>query len=373
MANFGIYGSITVDAARPVQIESTTPIALVGDSDVGDTGIQFYLNAELALEQFASATVGTLKPALELMQAQGVHAPIILNNVRNSDDVKSDIIDAVDRLIYAEGETGYRPDLITAPEYSYDTDVASRMDAVSSRFMGTAIVDNLAPDESSAIAWAENFASRYMLLAGPRLKWHNTASGTVTLQPASAAIAAMIARTDGEWQFGFADSFSNRVVKGISGTDRIIDYAEGQDCEAQRLRSAGITSIVADEGWRSYGGETRDIDPVWQPLERVRTFTRVMRMTTQALKWVRDRRANNLLEAKATVDQFLRELKGAGVVLGYRVEFPPERNTPAAITAGRFYMRVVWENMPLVRDLEIEFVYTDQYSDVLINYINGGE
>jgi phage tail sheath protein FI len=356
-----------------VQIESTTPIALVGDCDVGDTGVELYANAELALEQVKSASGGTIKPALEMMAAQGVHAPIIMNIVRPAEDLKPAIIDAVDRLIYAEGETGYRPDLITAPEYSYDTDVAARMDAVATRFMGTAIVDNLAADETGAIQWAENFASRYMLLTGPRLKWYDTTAGAMTLQPSSAAIAAMIARTDGEWQFGFADSFSNRIVKGISGTHRIIDYAEGQDCEAQRLRSAGITSVVADEGWRAYGGETRDIDPVWQPLERVRTFHRVMRMVMQALKWVRDRRANNLLEAKATVDQFLRELKGAGVALGYRVEFPPEKNTLAAITAGRFYMRVVWENMPLVRDLEIEMVYTDQYGDMLINYINGGE
>ncbi|MDD5359993.1 MAG: hypothetical protein PHI02_06970 [Sulfurovaceae bacterium] len=370
--NYGINGSISVDAARPISVESTTPIALVGDSDVGDTGVQFFGNAELALAEYKTAASGTLRLALEGISAQGVSCPIILGTARNGATAKADIIDIIDGLSTAEGVTGYRPDLIVAPTYSFDVDVGVRMDAVASKLWATAVVDNLGANETAMLEYADNFASRFVLMYGPHAKFYDTLSQSVQNVAPSAAIAAMIARTDGEVPFGFADSISNRVFKGYSGTDRIIDYADGQDCEARRLRNAGIGSIVADEGWRTYGFETTDIDPIWQSLERVRTFYKALTAIKKASKWARDRRANELISVRKSIDAFMRELKGNNVALGFEIFFDPIKNTNATVTAGKFYLTVKWQNMPLVRELNIEMVYVDSYGDVLLNIINGG-
>jgi len=366
--NYGINGSIAVDAARPIEVESTTPIALVVTSDVGTEGLHFFSNADKALEYVGTATVGTAKTALQLISDQGVSCPIILGVVTYAADVKAKVIETIDSLKSAEAQVGYRPDLIVAPEHSFDVAVAAKMDAVASRLWATAIVDNLAADETAALAFAGNFGSRFMLMYGPHVKYGATASNV----PVSAAIAGMIARTDGEVPFGFADSVSNRAVKGISGTDRIIDYADGQDSEARRLRNAGVGSIVADVGWRTFGGETTDIDPIWQDLERVRTFYKALRAVMNASKWARDRRANELVYVRDSVDQFMRELRGNNVAIGFEIYFDMEKNTRATVTAGKFYLTVKWQNMPLIRELNIEMVYTDAYGDVLLNYINGG-
>ncbi len=371
--DYGINGSIGVDAVRPINVDSTTPIALVGTADVGDAGLHLFSNADIALAYVDAATAGTLKNALQLISDQGVFCPIILGLVTyGADETTAGIITMIDSLKSAEAEVGYRPDLIIAPEYSFDVAVAAKIDAVASRLWATGILDNLAVDETAALAFAANFGSRHLLIYGPHVKYYDTTAEATVSLPSSAAIAGMIARTDGEVPFGFADSVSNRVVKGISGTSRIIDYADGQDCEARRLRNAGVGSIVADIGWRSYGGETTDLDPIWQALERTRTFYKALRAVMEASKWARDRRANELVYVRDSIDQFMRELRGNNVAIGFEIYFDMEKNTLATVTAGTFYLTVKWQNMPTIRELNIEMIYTDQYGEVLLNYINGG-
>jgi len=383
--NYGINGSISVAAARPIEVASTTPIALVGDTDVGATGLFFYGSATLALAHVANATTGVLRTALELIEKQGVSAPIILGVVRTGltpvsspltplpvDPTKADIINMIDRLKFAEAETGYKPSIIIAPVWSFDLSVASAMVSMAERFWAFAILDNLATTETLALAYASNFSSRFALIYSPYVKYYDTVvTGDVTVA-SSSIIAAMIARGDGEVPFGFADSVSNRPVLGISGTQRIIEYADGQDSEARRLRNAGIGSIVKDVGWRTYGFETTDIDPIWQNAERVRTFYAALTAVMQASKWARDRRANELVYVRDSVDQFMRELRGNNVAIGFEIYFDMKKNTLATVTAGKFYLTVKWQNMPTIRELNIEMIYTDAYGKVLLNIINGG-
>ena len=371
--DYGINGSISVDAARPIEIESTTPIAVVGDSESGVVGLHFYGSATLALAHVAGDTDGVLRIALELIEKQGVSSPIILGVVATGADAKADTISMIERLKFAEAEVGYRPNLIIAPKWSYNVDVAVAMVSMAERLWATAVVDNLAEDESGALAYAGNFSSRHLLIYGPYVKHYDTVSGAVVLGYASAVIAGMIARTDGEMPFGVADSVSNRAVLGVSGTDRIVEYADGQDSEARRLRNAAIGSIVKDVGWRTFGGETTDIDPIWQSLERVRLFYAALRGVIEASKWARDRRANELVYVRDSIDKFMRELRGNNVALGFDIYFDMKKNTLATVTAGRFYLTVKWQNMPTIRELNIEMVYTDKYGNVLLNFINGGE
>lgn len=363
--NFGINGSISVNAARPITVDSSTPIAIVGTTDVGTLGMQFFGNAELALAAFTTATMGTLKEALQSIDAQGVRCPIIINAIDEA-ALEADVIAAVNALSTAEAITGYRPDLIICPEWSGTTTVGTAMDAIASRLWCTAIVDVTAMTESAALLYAANFGSRHVLLVGPD---SITINGMVTTP--SAAYAGLIAAMDASNPFGWAESASNRVIKGVSSTDRIVDYADGQDCEARRLRNAGITSIVRDVGWRLYGFETTDIDPIWQSLERVRTFYRMLRAMQTASKWARDRQADELLQVKQSVEEFMRELIGNGVGLGFEVFFDSTKNTKATVTAGKFYLTVRFQNMPTIRELNIELVYVDDYSDMLLTIING--
>ena len=367
--NFGINGSISVDAARPVTVESTTPIAIVATTDVALHGMQFFGNAELAQTAYAIHTTGTLKTALDAIVAQGVRCPIIVYAINDTDldpAVEADIIAGVNALSTAEAVTGYRPDLIIAPVWSGTATVGAAMDAMATRLWATAIIDVTAATESLAVAYAANFGSRFCLLVGPE----TVNIGGVDMSP-SAVYAGMIAAMDASHTYGWAESVSNRIAKGVSSTTRIIDYADGQDSEARRLRNAGVASIVRDVGWRSYGFETTDIDPIWEPLNRVRSFYKMLRAMIEASKWARDRQADELLYVRKSVVDFMNGLKGAGVALGFEAYFDPEKNTKTTVTNGQFFLTVEVQDMPTIRELNIELVYVDNYSDVLLNIING--
>jgi len=108
-------------------------------------------------------------------------------------------------------------------------------------------------------------------------------------------------------------------------------------------------------------------------LERVRTFHKALRAVLEASKWARDRRANELVYVRDSIDQFMRELRGNNVAIGFEIYFDMKKNTLATVTAGKFYLTVKWQNMPTIRELNIEMIYTDQYGEVLLNYLNGGE
>lgn len=362
---FGINGEISVAAARAITVESTTPIGIVATTNAGTLGLKLYGSPSLALTAFASSTEGTLLDALKAIDAQGVSCPLIINALA-TDSTEAQIIAGVNALKTAEAVTGYRPNLIVAPEFSANATIGLAMGAVAQKLWATAIVDVDAENESAALVVAANYGTRFVLLVHP---------GEVTLDgiemTSSAGWAGLIAYMDASGTYGWTESASNRIMQSVSATNRIIDYAEGQDSEARRLRNAGINTIVRDVGWRTYGFETTDIDTIWQPLNRVRTFYRMLRAMIEASRYARDRKADELLYVKKAIEEFMRGLKGAGVALGFKAYFDTTKNTKTTVTNGQFYLTVEFQDMPTIRELNIELTYVDDYSDVLLNIING--
>lgn len=370
---FGINGSIGASAARPVTVESSTPIGIVATVSSGDVGFKKFNNAEEGLTYIKTSNIasGTLKAALTGIYLQGVNCPIVCYLVPENEDaaqLKIDVLAAIGELTKSSYPTGInlRLGLIIAPIFSADVEIGAKMDSIATKLWATGITDDFSADEAGFKAYMENFGSRCMLHTTAYTK----ADGLEI--PNSAIIAGVIAKFDGG-TFGWAKSHSNRLVLGAAGTTREIEYLEGSDCEARRLRQEGACLVLLDEGWRTYGFETRDIDPIWQALDRVRTFYRVLDAIIKASKWARDREADQLLEVKKTVTEFMNELIGNSVAIGFYVYFDPKKNTKATVTAGKFYLTVEFQDMPSIKELNIELVYVDDYSEVLINYLNQGE
>jgi len=368
---FGINGSISVEAARPVLVDTSTPIGIVVPFGSSDGEFKVFNSADemkTYLEEKGATEDDLAWKTANAIALQGVRGKIVAKFVADGDSAKDNVLAGLDVLKTAPQDENIltTPDLIICPEYSYDTDVAAKMDSIASLFRATAIVDVNAKDEAEANSFANNFGSRYMLLYNGRSK----AEGK--LYPTSALIAGLIAYWDaggdnGYDPFGYARSHSNRIVKGVSGSERIIEYFDGADCEARRLRQNGIGSIVQDIGWRSYGFETRDIDPIWQSLERVRTFHRWLQAIIEANKWARDRSADQLVYVKQTCIDFFNKLKGAGIALGYEIYLDPNLSD---VTAGKFTFILKTANMPAIRELNFNLVFSDDWNSAFVEWIN---
>ena len=393
-SQFGVNTTRSSTAARNLKIQSTTPIGVV--ASVACEGVEvdliesykqeplrFFSSVEDALEEFKGRE-GTILRVLDGINDQNVRAPIILSLVvitreeaqqsperfYENEQLKSNVIAGIESFKRAYMLFGYKPNLIVAPYFSHDLDVNTQMQSTATRLSAMAIVDLNCESEQEAVEKVKTYGSERVMVCDPYVKVWDTLKNAESFEPMSARVAGLIAYTDGEQEYGFSNSHSNRVLNGVSGAKRLVDFEAGQDCEADRVRGHNITTLIRYDGFRVWGNHTTSIDSVWEDFTRVRVFDRIAEAALEGLFWAIDRRADELKAAKDSVEQMLLALKGARVLVDYAVSWDEERNTPANITAGKFYLKVDTMNTPIVKRLEVNFNYTDRYADTLIKLIS---
>ena len=384
-AKFGVNVTVSAEAARPIAVESTTPIGIAGYEEVLENGLHFYMTTAKALEALETKykakkdasqafKKGSIYRALKGIEDQAVNTQIILSVFTKDDD--SDTNDeitecksAITEFAKAKSRFGYNPNLIVAPEYSHEDAIKGEIEKMATRLKATGIVDLKVQDAAAAIVKMGDFGTRRLVAAYPNVKVWDDETNAYVYEGQSARIAGMIAHTDGASEFGYSDSYSNRVMIGVSGTQIDVDFELGETCTADELRAAKISTIIRESGFRAWGGETSDQDTIWQDLARVRIFDRISQACQKGVLFAIDRKASELYHAKRSVSELLRQLVGAKVLLGYELSWSA-KNTDATITAGKFYLDVRMQNNPIVKQLTLDFIYVDKYGSVLMDELN---
>ena len=384
-AKFGVNVTVSAEAARPIAVESTTPIGIAGYEEVLENGLHFYMTTAKALEALEAKykakkdasqafKKGSIYRALKGIEDQAVNTQIILSVFTKDDD--SDTNDeitecksAVTAFAKAKSRFGYSPNLIIAPGFSHEDAIKGEIEKMATRLKATGIVDLKADDAAAAIVKMGDFGTNRLVAAYPNVKVWDDETNAYVYEGQSARIAGMIAHTDGASEFGYSDSYSNRVMIGVSGTEVDVDFELGETCTADELRSAKISTVIRESGFRAWGGETSDQDTIWQDLARVRIFDRISQACQKGVLFAIDRKASELYHAKRSVSELLRQLVGAKVLLGYELSWSA-KNTDATITAGKFYLDVRMQNNPIVKQLTLDFIYVDKYGSVLMDELN---
>ncbi|MFV0481355.1 MAG: phage tail sheath family protein [Campylobacteraceae bacterium] len=373
-ANYGVNLTISAEASRPISVESTTPIGIAGMGTNLEVGLHFYGSVtKLKDELKEKESIGSITRAVQAIYDQAVETPIILSVFSQDSDESIEINNckaAIEALTKSKSLFGYRPNIIIAPEYSDEDVIGGTLQTVATKLKATAIVDLNASDESEAILKAKNFGTKRLILTDPYVKVWDDETADYVFAPQSARIAGMIAYIDGDSSYGYSNSYSNRVMQGIYGTSRPIEFELGETCEADRLRTAKISTIINEEGYRAWGGETTDQDTIWTDLARVRIFDRIGEAFQKGIFFAIDKKADQLLYAKRSVEELIRNLIGADVLLGGEVTWNKEKNTKATVTAGKFYLDIRTQNNPIVKTIEIDLIYVDSYADVLMSSIS---
>ena len=384
-AKFGVNVTVSAEAARPIAVESTTSIGIAGYEEVLENGLHFYMTTAKALEALEAKykakkdasqafKKGSIYRALKGIEDQAVNTQIILSVFTKDDD--SDTNDeitecksAVTEFAKAKSRFGYNPNLIIAPGFSHEDAIKGEIEKMATRLKATGIVDLKVQDAAAAIVKMGDFGTRRLVAAYPNVKVWDDETNAYVYEGQSARIAGMIAHTDGASEFGYSDSYSNRVMIGVSGTQIDVDFELGETCTADELRAAKISTIIRESGFRAWGGETSDQDTIWQDLARVRIFDRISQACQKGVLFAIDRKASELYHAKRSVSELLRQLVGAKVLLGYELSWSA-KNTDATITAGKFYLDVRMQNNPIVKQLTLDFIYVDKYGSVLMDELN---
>lgn len=384
-AKFGVNVTVSAEAARPIAVESTTPIGIAGYEEVLENGLHFYMTTAKALEALEAKykakkdasqafKKGSIYRALKGIEDQAVNTQIILSVFTKDDDedTNDEITEcksAVSAFAKAKSRFGYSPNLIIAPGFSHEDAIKGEIEKMATRLKATGIVDLKADDAAAAIVKMGDFGTNRLVAAYPNVKVWDDETNAYVYEGQSARIAGMIAHTDGASEFGYSDSYSNRVMIGVSGTQIDVDFELGETCTADELRAAKISTIIRESGFRAWGGETSDQDTIWQDLARVRIFDRISQACQKGVLFAIDRKASELYHAKRSVSELLRQLVGAKVLLGYELSWSA-KNTDATITAGKFYLDVRMQNNPIVKQLTLDFIYVDKYGSVLMDELN---
>jgi len=189
--------------------------------------------------------------------------------------------------------------------------------------------------------------------------------GATLVDGAPRAIGAVI-RRDYEKGAPF-HSAANQPIYGVVGTQRplafsLVDAAtEGQQILSLNggvfLRGeAGVETAIASGGYIYVGTDNAGDDPLWQfyNVTRGRDFIHLMFLKTLRTYLGRSNITGATIEAILNTMKFaLRDLKADDHILGYKVGFTRDQNSPEQLRLGRFTVDFAAEEAPVLRYLGI--------------------
>ena len=246
----------------------------------------------------------------------------------------------VSALRAAKSVLGREPKILIAPGRSDSLTVANALVSAADRLRGVAVIEGPSTTDAEAITYRGNFGARRAYLVDPGVKVSDAADQVVD-RPASPYAAGVIARSDAER--GFWWSPSNRLISGIVGTSRDIDFALGDpSARANLLNGDEVATIIREDGYRLWGTRTCAGDPKWAFLSVVRTADAINESILRAHLWAVDRNITRtyLADVADSVNAYIAGLVGEGALLAGRCDPSPDLNTPASIAGGRAYFDV---------------------------------
>lgn len=221
---------------------------------------------------------------------------------------------------------------------------------IAERLKAVIIADGPNANDSAVIAYSEDFGSKRVYLVDP---WVKVARGAnIVTEPASSAVAGLIAKIDNDR--GFWWSPSNQNINGIIGTARAIDFALGDiNSRANILNENKVTTIIQEDGYRLWGNRTLSSDEKFAFLNVVRTADIINDSILQAHLWAVDRNITKTYidDVEESVNAFMRDLTAQGAILGGRCWADPDLNSPSQIEQGK-----VWFNVDFTPNYPAEHV-----------------
>ncbi|ATP11938.1 bacteriophage protein [Bartonella henselae] len=369
------------DGTRPLRAVQSGVIGIVGTAPDADEQA-FPLNTPVLVAGSLSQAAkldrtgkrrGTLPNALDLIFKQ-VGAIVVVVRVQEGDNENTTLTnilggvnangayEGVHAFIGAQSIVGQTPRILIAPGFTnkrtttdlsiegldYQDEplvtvesygIAAELIGIAERLRAIVVLDAPNTTDEAALSTAKDFDSKRAILIDPFVKVNR--DGKIIEEPASAAVAGVIAKTD--FTHGFWHSPSNKVINGIVGTARPIDFSIGdRSSRANLLNEQNITTIIRENGYRLWGNRTLSSDTKFAFLSVVRTADMINDAILRGHLWAVDRNIKKtyMHDVSESVNAYLRDLKAQGAILGGRCTPDLELNTASAIESGRVYFNV---------------------------------
>jgi hypothetical protein len=275
-------------------------------------------------------------------------AAVVSADVVGGVDAGTGAYQGVHGLLGAESVVHVTPKILCAPAFTGERpgDVANPVVAelvgISDRLRAIIVTDGPNTTDADAITYRGDWGSKRVYVHDPYHKvWDGDANAAIDMPP-SGRIAGVIAANDdrGNGGGGFWTSPSNRLINGIVGTTRAVDFAFGdKNCRANLLNEQEVATTIRQDGYRLWGNRTCSADPKWAFLSHVRLEDMILESLLRAHLWAVDRNitktyAEDVVEG---VNAYLAKLVNDGAISGGLCWFDPELNTKVEMDAGKAF------------------------------------
>ncbi|MCB5201726.1 phage tail sheath subtilisin-like domain-containing protein [Neorhizobium sp. T786] len=217
--------------------------------------------------------------------------------------------------------------------------VVAELVGIAERLKAVIVADGPNTTDTAAIQYANDFGSRRVYMVDPGVKVAR--GGNIVIEPASSAVAGLIAKIDNDR--GFWWSPSNQNINGIVGTARAVDFALGDaSSRANLLNEQNVATIINEDGFRLWGNRTLSSDPKFAFLSVVRTADIINDSILAAHMWAVDRNITKTYidDVEESVNAYIRSLVAMGALIGGHCRADPDLNSPASIAEGKVWFNV---------------------------------
>ncbi|MDR2107142.1 MAG: phage tail sheath subtilisin-like domain-containing protein [Holosporaceae bacterium] len=238
----------------------------------------------------------------------------------------------VHSFLVSKSRLGIAPRILIAPGFCAE-EVIAEMIPIAERLRAVIVADTPTETDAAAVAFATACANPRVYAIFPQVI--NTKKETVAASPYAAGV---IAKTD--LQVGFWASPSNKIVNGIVGLSKPVDFSLGDGaCKANYLNENGIATIVNLDGYRLWGNRTTSDEAAYKFLCVRRTADIISDSILRAHLWAVDRNIvkNYLTDVTESVNAYLATLKSQGAILAGKCFADKELNTAANIAEGKVF------------------------------------
>lgn len=286
---------------------------------------------------------------------------------------------AITGVTITDGSTGYTsaPTLSVTSTAGENAALTATVDTASNaiiaglptlldRLLAVAVVDGPATNQTAAINWRETIQSERIIPVDPAVKYLND-EGDIVVVPASPAIIGIGVRRDHEYQGRPFHSWANQPIYGIVGPSRPIEFSildgatEGQQLLAKNIgvivRGESTDGAIADGGYVYVGTDTCSEDTLWRFYNQVRGRDYIHLMFIKTLRYFLGRRnidRGTIEDILASMKGGLRDIQATGDLLGFRVGFNKDTNSPEQLRLGRFTVAFQAEEPPVLRYIGIQ-------------------
>lgn len=357
-AKYGINIELKNASTQEITINNTRTIAIVGDDDKPqNVGIKYYSSIKDAL---ISVGNGTIKDALEDLQATGLCSTIITSSFKKDDKANEGVLKAIDDLIVSEQTTSFAPNFILTPIYNNDEGVWEKLKIVSEKLGAIYTIEVPKTKENEILEAIKEYKTKRAIITFQKVTRLDK-----VVRPLGNFIIASYAKVMASSEYGFAQSFSNRVIDGVIGIVDKVEFISGEDCVADRLRDAGITLVISDSGLRAWGGESRDSD--FKSLHCVIIFDTIVASIRKSQKEAVDKQVSDYLKKVVDdLESFYRKLVANNVAIGFKVFVPTDLNTNESIAEGKIYIQHQIQEMPLMKNITNKIYKVNSYGSELV-------